>query len=563
MTGSHESSQAAELVGTVVEGRYVILAYRAEGGSAHVYVAHDRRLGRDVALKVLRDRYANDEEHARRFEVEARSAARLVHPNIVAVQDQGRDGNLVFVVMELLDGETLRDLIRRGGLRVGESLELMGQLLDGLSFAHAAGVTHGDIKPENILLNRRGRVKLADFGLARAAVTDYYLPQSGGAVLGTEGYAAPELGRGQPPTVRADVYAAGVVLFELLTGDSTIGRGLPTSGGRVSQLVSVGGPDLQALDDLIARATAMDPGERPADAGEFLSMVHETRAHLPAPALDFVPTRAPGARMPPASETPDAGHTELLGGGHTRVLVASHTPQESADRSGTGRRTLLVGALAGVSALGLGVLGWGLRPSDPASVPAVTGVSESVARRRLEAAGLDVTISRRRSAAVERGHVVESFPAAGTEIDKDSRVTIVVSEGASEVVVADVAGKSETTARATLQAQGLKVGASRKVTSDHPEGTVVRTEPAGGITVKGGAGVVLVLSVGSSTPPPGLVSVPSVTGFPVSQATAMLGSFGLKAKGLGAQGDDDPTVRSQVPASGTLVEPGSSVELRR
>jgi eukaryotic-like serine/threonine-protein kinase len=294
-------------IGQLLDGRYRVASHLAHGGMATVYLGTDTRLDRTVALKIMHAELANDEDFVRRFVAEARSIARLSHPNVVTVFDQGADGRTLYLAMEYVPGRTLRDLLReRGRLGPREALDIMDGVLAGLAAAHAAGIAHRDVKPENVLLGNQQTVKVADFGLAR--MLSGVSHTKSGMIIGTAAYLAPEQVSGGRPDARTDVYAAGVMLFELLTGTQPHTGESPLSVAykHVNEVVpppSSVVPGLPpALDTLVALATSRDPDLRPADAGQFLHAITGVRNGLPvAPAA--VPPQAEGGRPGSSDDT--------------------------------------------------------------------------------------------------------------------------------------------------------------------------------------------------------------------------------------------------------------------
>ncbi|HVN12628.1 MAG TPA: protein kinase [Kineosporiaceae bacterium] len=304
------------LLGRVVDGRYAVTARVARGGMATVYLALDRRLDRDVALKVMHAHLGDDQQFTARFIREARSAARLSHPGIVAVFDQGEDDGLLYLAMEYLEGRTLRQVLGElGVLTPGEALDVLEPTLDALAAAHAAGIVHRDVKPENVILTDDGRVKVADFGLARAASG---VAATAGVLMGTAAYMAPELIADGLADARGDVYAAGILLFEMLTGRPPFAGDVPLriAYRHVHEDVpppsSLVGELPEPLDVLVTVATARDPARRPADAGALLALERSARARVPRPALAVRPARS----RPPAGRPHPAGRAS-----HTRMLA--------------------------------------------------------------------------------------------------------------------------------------------------------------------------------------------------------------------------------------------------
>ncbi len=305
-----DTTLARPPVGRLLDGRYRVESLIATGGMATVYLGTDTRLDRTVALKIMHAELANDEDFVRRFVGEARSVARLSHPNVVGVYDQGADGRTLYLAMEYVPGRTLRDLLNeRGRLSPREALDIMEGVLGGLGAAHAAGLAHRDVKPENVLLTSDYAVKVADFGLARMLAGTSHTKT--GMLIGTAAYLAPEQVSRGVADARTDVYAAGILLFEMLTGqqphtaDTPLGVAYKHVNEAVpapSQLVDGVSP---ALDDLVLRATSRDPGLRPADGGQFLHSLSEVRLSLPpAPPPPAAAYQDPGYPVPAGYDTP-------------------------------------------------------------------------------------------------------------------------------------------------------------------------------------------------------------------------------------------------------------------
>ena len=295
-----DTTLARPPVGRLLDGRYRVESLIATGGMATVYLGTDTRLDRTVALKIMHAELANDEDFVRRFVGEARSVARLSHPNVVGVYDQGADGRTLYLAMEYVPGRTLRDLLNeRGSLPPREALDIMEGVLGGLGAAHAAGLAHRDVKPENVLLGASHAVKVADFGLARMLAGTSHTKT--GMLIGTAAYLAPEQVSQGVADARTDVYAAGVMLFEMLTGQQphTADTPLAVAYKHVNEAVPVPSQFVDgippALDDLVLRATSRNPDLRPADGGEALRSLNEVRLSLPpAPPVSPAAPAAPG-----------------------------------------------------------------------------------------------------------------------------------------------------------------------------------------------------------------------------------------------------------------------------
>jgi len=533
--------------GTMLDGRYRLGAMIARGGMSTVYRGLDTRLDRPVAVKVMSPQYVADPTFLSRFEREARLAASLGHPGVVAVYDQGQDGDLVFLVMELVDGGTLRDLIReRGPLPVPVVLAILDPLLDALGAAHASGLVHRDVKPENVLISARGAVKIADFGLVRAIGSQTVA--TGDVILGTVAYLSPEQVATGVSDARTDVYAAGIVAFEMLTGKP------PYEGDNAMSVAyqhvhsDVPAPSTQApgvppqLDDLIVAATARDPGDRPRDASAFLAELRDVRSALgvataavpvprtrrssPAPPVPVPIDPHPQATRahpvdPLVHRPPGPTGTRLLGdeGATTTPPTAARTrPPKPADpsralRKRTRRRWLI--ALLIVLLLGLisAAGGWWLG-GRWAATPTTAGLTQSQAEAAIRDAGLVPRAATGHSDTVPAGVVVGTDPDAGVEQLRGSEVELVVSAG--RPAVPDIkAGLDVTTATAAINDADLTVvtGTAPEFDDSVPVGAVLRTDPAAGTELTVNAPVTLILSAG-----PRPIVVPQVTG--KSQADA-------------------------------------------
>ena len=304
-----DTTLARPPVGRLLDGRYRVESLIATGGMATVYLGTDTRLDRTVALKIMHAELANDEDFVRRFVGEARSVARLSHPNVVGVYDQGADGRTLYLAMEYVPGRTLRDLLNeQGSLGPREALDIMEGVLGGLGAAHAAGLAHRDVKPENVLLTGEHAVKVADFGLARMLAGTSHTKT--GMLIGTAAYLAPEQVSQGVADARTDVYAAGIMLFEMLTGQQphTADTPLAVAYKHVNEAVPVPSQLVNgippALDDLVLRATSRNPDLRPADGGQFMRSLNEVRLSLPP-----APPAAPAAGQP-APGYPDPGYPD-------------------------------------------------------------------------------------------------------------------------------------------------------------------------------------------------------------------------------------------------------------
>ncbi|MBV2355601.1 Stk1 family PASTA domain-containing Ser/Thr kinase [Streptomyces sp. J2-1] len=568
------------LVGKVLDGRYRVKARIAMGGMATVYRAVDTRLDRVLALKVMHPALAADRSFVDRFIREAKSVARLAHPNVVQVFDQGADGSYVYLAMEYIAGCTLRDVLReRGALQPRAALDILEPVLAALGAAHRAGFVHRDMKPENVLIGDDGRVKVADFGLVRSVDA---ATATTGAVLGTVSYLAPEQIERGGSDARVDVYACGVVLYETLTG------GKPHTGESAARILfqhvhedvpppSALVPGLPyALDELVAAATARNPEIRPADAAALLGAVLAARATLTPEQLDAVPPQALAAghdnaedrtsvipRSPtvprplPVNEPggPDEARTGVL---HTSLLESGPVPPAARRRAP--RRGVLTLVVAVLVALGLGAGVWYINSGQFTKVPPVLGRSEEQARARLADTGLGVRQTRREfSDTAARGTVISTDPAAGARIRGNGSVTLVVSRGPEIVKVPDLGGLALTEARQRLKAAGFEPGmVSREFSDDVDRDQVIGTDPAAGTERHAGSAIALKVSKGAR------VDVPDVTGEDLADARKELADEGLKVvvapERVNADADAGQVAR-QSPAGDAEAAEGDTVTL--
>ncbi len=542
---------------------------------ATVYLAVDQRLDRDVAIKVMHSDLAQDEDFLRRFIREARSAARLSHPGVVAVYDQGQDAGSWFLVMEYVPGRTLRDLLNeRGRLTPREALTLLDPVLDALAAAHWNGIIHRDIKPENVLLADDGRVKVADFGLARAVSTTTTNVDSK-VLLGTVAYLAPEQVERSVADARSDVYAVGIVLFEMLTGRKPFVGETPIQVAYQHVHSDVPAPSTllrglaPALDLLVTQAAARDPDARPADAGELLVNARRTRAGLTPDELDgLVPISEPTVAVPlpgafavpggPAMSAQPSPQPGVHPSSPTGVLDLPPPASSGARRKRhTGRTAAIVIVLL---ALVLGVAGWyvGAGPGSKVPVPSVVGQTQAQAERTLQAQGLDSSVTKVFSETVPVGSVAATDPRAGVSVGKHSRVRLDVSKGPERHPVPSLVGKSTSSAEAAIAGASLSLGQVTPAYSDTvAKGKVISTDPVAATQLAPGKPVDLVVSQG-----PAPVTLGDWTGKPADQATSTLQAAGLKVTTTQAYSDTVPQgqVVSQRPRPGQ-VHRGDTVRL--
>jgi beta-lactam-binding protein with PASTA domain/tRNA A-37 threonylcarbamoyl transferase component Bud32 len=576
-------SLADPLVGHLVDGRYEVTARIARGGMATVYRALDRRLDRHVAIKIMHPHLAEGSDVVARFRREARAAARLTHPGIVGVYDQGSDGETAYLTLEYVDGPNLRTLLReRGPLPLGDALDLVEAVLDALAAAHSAGLVHRDVKPENVLITPEGRVKVADFGLARA-VTEATAATTG-TVLGTVAYLSPEIVTAGLADARADVYACGVMLFELLTGEQPLTgeTAIRTAYRHVHEDVPAPSTDVPWLpvevDEVVAAMTARDVAERPHDARAALVLVR--RAHLQIDD-DTLRRRAPRpvhragapAVRPSAAQEGflelDALPTEAITGrvpsGTVAVPIGAVTDDdgladEDRDRPVvSGRRRLAVRLLLLALVAALGSWWWlAAGPGAYTTVPEVAGRLSADAVDTLRAAGLGPVVREAHHDEVPEGRVVTTEPAPGAAVHKNGNVDVVVSLGVLMLEVPQTQGRSEQDAVQVLEDAGFTLAeVQRPYHMEVPKGSVISTEPAAGEIVPHNQPITLTVSNGREP-----VTIPSVVGATRATAEAELTERGLVPEVTTEYSEDVPkdAVIAQNPPPGTALR-GDKVSL--
>jgi eukaryotic-like serine/threonine-protein kinase len=591
------SSVADSLVGRVIDGRYRVLSHLADGGMASVYVALDARLDRDVALKIMRPGLATDDVFVERFRSEARSAARLSHPNVVAVYDQGEDNGDVFLAMELVEGKTLRDVIHEEApLTAREAIAILEPILLALRAAHAAGLIHRDVKPENVIVRRDGEVKVADFGLARA-ITNQTTTSQTGVLLGTVSYLSPEQVERGVADQRSDLYAAGLLLFEMLTGRKAVTGDTPIQIAYKHVHGSIDAPSAVVatvparLDDLVARATALEPDDRFASASDFLRALQHVRRDLTPAELDrrgtapgvtglspVVATTAalpgvradsrPSAYAAPSGPAPRPGevHREDSDGipprARQRSSLAGLPVHDEAELSHTAalplerrraRRRWPWWLVAALLVAGAVTAGWWFTvgPGGMTVVPAVVGQQISAADTALGRASLATDENEEFSETAAKGIVLRIEPGAGTELSKDATVRVVVSKGRERYAVPSLVGTKSVDLAKALTPLTLKVGARTSAFSEKvPDGQVISQDPKAGTSVKRGVPVAVVVSKGRAP-----ITVPRVVGAGAEAASAAISKAGLKpVRGDDVNSDSVPSgqVVSQQPTKGTL-----------
>ena len=600
----HSATDEDHMLKRLIDGRYRIVRIIDTGGMASVYRAHDERLGRDVALKMMHPHLANTASLVARFEAEARSAARLMHPAIVQIFDQGTWRRRPYLVMEFINGSNLRQLLtKEGALPLGRALEITEQVLQALQAAHEMQIIHRDIKPENILLTPSGQVKVADFGLAHAV--NQATGTTTGSVMGTVTYLAPELISETTSDARCDVYSVGIMTYELISGlppfqgDTAIrtawqhvSEDVPPLSGKVPWIPS-------EVDDLIAALTARNAKDRPVDAGAALQLVKavidclspELRgrcAERPAsdtsgqetertplgkggtarlPVLPVASPQLPASPIHPLhSDSPAKTSSAPAPSDPEKSLtVVKPAPAPATSKAPTGRskkKRWIAAVITGVLVIAASFTGWyfTLGPGGRVAVPNVAGKTAVQARAMLVNAQFKVNTQREYSDTVAAGQATRTNPKAGQKAKKNSQVDLYISRGIEYVKVPDLAGKEGDKAGILLKEAKLKIAESSEEYSDEVEkGKIIATAPKAGTSLRHHSGVKVIVSKGKEP-----VTLPDFAGKSEEEVAKTLSDLKLKMDKTTEFSDSVPRgqIIGQEPAAGTTVYHGDQVKVR-
>jgi beta-lactam-binding protein with PASTA domain/predicted Ser/Thr protein kinase len=547
------------LIHTLFDGRYRILRKLGSGGMANVYLAEDQELGRRVAIKILNDRHANDDQFVERFRREAKNAAGLSHPNIVSIYDRGEAEGTYYIAMEFLDGRSLKELIvSRGPAPVSVAIDYARQTLAALRFAHRNGIVHRDIKPHNVLVDSEGRLKVTDFGIARAGASQM---TEAGSIIGTAQYLSPEQAKGAPVDQTSDLYSVGVVLYELLTGVVPFTGDTPVEIA-MKHLSAIPDPPSahraeipRELDKVVMRALAKDSHERYQTAEEFdADLARVARGAAVSPATEEAAT-AIISRPPPSVAAPTAV-TQL------RQPPPPYTPPAAYyDYDEPRRRAVWPWLVALLFVAGAVVGGYFLYEqiqdqlsSANVRVAKYTGLREVLAVEKIRDAGLQPNVIREANPDIAETYVFRQTPKPGAKLNKGNEVTIYSSTGPPQVTVPDVTGRSLEDAVQRLADAKLKWRIVH-VESDQDVGTVVEQSPTDGASVDQGSKVTLKVSKG-----PQPVAVPNVVGHTFATANSELQAAGFAVARHNIPSDQPAeTVVSTEPPPGTYQPPGTTI----
>ncbi len=582
------------MIGQMLEGRYRIDAPIARGGMSMVFRGTDTRLDRPVAIKVMDPKFAGDPQFLTRFEFEARAVAKLKHPSLVAVYDQGIDGEYPFLIMELVEGGTLRELLRERGPMPPHAVRAVAEpVLRAIGTAHDAGLVHRDIKPENVLISDGGEVKIADFGLVRAVAAAN--TTSASVILGTAAYLSPEQVTTGTADARSDVYSFGILIFELLTGrvPFTGDNSLSVAYQRVendvpppSQFIDGVPPE---LDELVAKATARDPQQRYADANEMAARLQTIAMELALPPYRVPAPRDsaehlsesyrtgaahhPGDRPmtpPPLAAHPSPGldhqpqHTKVVTAPRPRAdeYAPAHVPAPHhpyvANEAASRRTGMVWAAIVTALTLLVGIGGWWLGVGRYTSVPPIAGMDSERAVAVLQEAGFETVLRNRASDTIPVGGVVGTDPSAGSRVTKSSTIAVLISNGKPRVPDIKPGDQISTTNEAIRDA-GLQPIDAGEAPSTAPKGSLAKVDPAPGTVLPMGAQVKVYRSKGSQP-----VNVPDVRGKTAEEAAEALTTAGLTVRETRVQYDKnvegDKAIATE-PAVGTTLQSGDSVTL--
>ena len=569
----------SDLTGEIIDGRYQLLRQVATGGMASIYEGFDTRLDRKVAVKIMHPHLAQDEQFVERFIREAKAAAALSHPNIVAVQDQGWNQSgtpAVFIVMEMVEGHTLREYLNeQGRLTYRDGIRFLLPVLSALAAAHKQGIVHRDIKPENILVSKEGRIKIADFGLAKGPLLGTTMTAESSVILGSVSYLSPEQVQRGVADSRSDVYAVGITAFEIFTGKKPFEGAEPIQvaymhvNERVPRISSIHSDIPADLDDLIYRATAGDADDRPRDATEFHSQLlainarlnpkeNQLSLELDIPIKPMRPEKKKSLRRRVKELTTPIPKVEA----EKSAPIAKETTSQIAKRKKASKRVRRNRKIAVGLAVAVGISGWYtlIGPGSRVVVPSTVGATETELTAALSPLGLtSIIVERRYSEDIEANRVIESIPAGGGKLDPGGTVKIVLSKGPERYAVPMLQGLTPEAAINLIQKSPLRVAPIIEVfDATVPKGYVISARPTVGTKVKRNTTITLTVSKGIEQ-----VALASYVGKSGEQALNELTEAGFKVTSTYAFNETRLAgeVVSQTPAGGATANKGGAVSL--
>ncbi len=563
----------SDLTGELIDGRYQLIRQMATGGMAAIYEAVDTRLDRKVAVKIMHSHLAQDEQFVERFIREAKAAAALSHPNIVAVQDQGWNQNgtpAIFLVMEMIEGHTLREYLNeQGRLSVQDGIKFLLPVLSALSAAHKIGIVHRDIKPENILISKEGRIKIADFGLAKGPLLGGTMTAESSVILGSVSYLSPEQVQRGVADARSDVYSIGIMAFEIFTGKKPFEGAEPIQiaymhvNNRVPKISTLVKGISEELDELIYAATSANPDERPRDAtifNEKLTQIsqrlnpkeNQLSLELDIPIEPMRPKKEPKSLRKKLREITDA----------IPIPTPRETTAEVVKRKKASKRVRRNRKVALLMAVAVGITGWYvlIGPGSRVVVPSTVGATESEVTAAFGPIGLNSIVAERQfSEDIPEGRVIQSIPEAGGRIDQNGTVKLILSKGPERFVIPLVKGLKLDVARRLLATMPLSLQPnSEEFSTTIPKGYVIDSNPPSGEKVKRNALIVLRISKGIEQ-----VALTSYVGKSSDQALNELQEAGFIVDSTYAFSETrlPGEVVSQNPVGGATADKGSKVAL--
>ena len=567
----------SDLTGELIDGRYQLIRQMATGGMASIYEALDTRLDRRVAVKIMHSHLAQDEQFVERFIREAKAAAALSHPNIVAVQDQGWNQNgtpAIFLVMEMIEGHTLREYLNeQGSLTISDGIKFLLPVLSALSAAHKIGIVHRDIKPENILISKEGRIKIADFGLAKGPLIGGTLTAESSVILGSVSYLSPEQVQRGVADTRSDIYSIGITAFEMFTGKKPFEGEAPIQiaymhvNNRVPRISSVVSGVPESLDELLYRATSSNPDERPRDATIFYNQLSAISSSL-NPKENQLSLELDIPIEPMRPKTSRKSLRKKVQELTAAIPVPSITPKERestkeiAKRKRASKRVRRNRKIALGLAVGVGILGWYLLigPGSQVVVPSTVGATQNEVTAALSPIGLtSVVASKEFSEDIGEGRVIQSIPEAGGRIDQGGSVKLVISKGPERYVLPTIVGLTPEAAIKVLAKYPLTIQPlSEEFSAKVPKGYVINSNPLAGEKVKRNSIVVIRVSKGIEQ-----VALTSYIGKSSDQALNELQAAGFSVISTYSFSETQLAgeVLSQNPAGGATADKGSKISL--